>query len=95
MFVFSSVLIAATWFVARVCWDLARPQWRLRPDRARRRFVAVTASGALVACAGFGLVVGSIYGVVPGLAAAAVLLPVYVFMATVLRMLLRAFAEEE
>lgn len=95
MFVFSSVLIAATWFVARLCWDAARPQWRSRPELAHKRFVAVTASGALVACTGFGLVVGSIYGVVPGLAAAAVLLPVYAFMATVLRMLLRSFAEGE
>lgn len=94
MFVFSSVLIAATWFIARLGWDAARPQWRARPDRARRRFVAITATGALAACVGFGAVIGSIYGVVPGLAAAAVLVPVYVFMATVLRMLLGAFDDD-
>lgn len=95
MFVFSSVLIAATWFLSRLAWDLARPTWRTRPDRVRRRFAAITATGALAACVGFAVVVGSIYGTVPGVVAGVALLPVYVFMAVVLRMLLRAFADSE
>jgi hypothetical protein len=95
MFVFTSGLIAATWFLARLAWDhLLRPGWRDRPDRARRRFVAITATGATVAVGGFGTVIGSIYGLVPGLAAAAALLPIYCFIAVVLRMLLRSFDSE-
>lgn len=92
MFVFSSILIVATWFMARLCWDLARPEWRGRPDRARRRFVAITTTGAAVAVGGFGAVIGSIYGLVPGLSAAAALLPIYIFMCVVLRMLLGSFS---
>lgn len=93
VFVFSSVLIAATWFLARLGWDRARPAWRTRPERARARFVAITATGAAFAVGGFGAIVGSIYGLVPGLGAAAALLPVYVFIAFVLRMLLASFDE--
>ncbi|MCW2921888.1 MAG: hypothetical protein JWL76_1762 [Thermoleophilia bacterium] len=94
VFVFTSVLIAATWFLARLGWDRARPDWRTRPDRARRRFVAITATGAIVAIGGFGAIIGALYGLVPGLVAAAALLPVYVFIASVLRMILSSFDEE-
>lgn len=94
MFVFSSILIAATWFLSRLAWDMLRPAWRSRADRQRRRFACITATGAAVAVAGFGLVVGSLHGPVAGLAAAAVLLPVYCFMAIVLRMLLSSFEVE-
>jgi hypothetical protein len=92
MFVFSSGLIAATWFLAKLAWDhLLRPSWRDRPDRARRRFIAITATGAAVAVGGFGAVVGTIYGLVPGVVAAAALLPIYCFISIVLRMLLSSF----
>ena len=87
------MLVAATWFLARLGWDLARPQWRTRPELARRRFAAITATGVVVAAAGFGGMVASVYGTVPGLVAAACLVPVYVFMAVVLRMLLTSFAD--
>lgn len=93
MFVFSSILIVATWFVSRLAWDLARPEWRRRPDRSRRRFAAITATGAIVAIAGFSTIVGATYGLIPGLAAGAALLPVYVFMAVVLRLLLGSFSD--
>lgn len=93
MFVFSSILIVATWFLARLGWDAVRPGWRRRPERARRRFVAITATGALLGAGGFGLAVGSQFGLVPGASAAAALLPVYAFIATVLRMLLTSFEE--
>ena len=93
MFVFSSALIAATWFLARLGWDAARPDWRSRPERQRMRFVAITATGAAVAIGGFGAVVGVTYGAVAGVAAAAALAPVYVFIAVVLRMLLASFAD--
>ncbi len=91
MFVFSSVLIVATWFLARVAWDRLRPEWRTRPDRQRRRFVVITATGAAVAVAGFGTAVGLTFGAVPGIVAAIALLPVYCFIAGVLRMLLASF----
>lgn len=95
VFVFTSVLIAATWFLARLGWDRARPEWRTRPDRARTRFVAITSTGAVIALGGFGAIIGSLYGLVPGLAAAAALLPVYCFVAFILRMLLASFHWEE
>lgn len=91
VFVFGSILIAATWFLARIGWDVARPGWRTRPERARVRFAAITATGATIALGGFGTIVGVTYGLVPGVAAAAALLPVYVFVAVVLRMLLTSF----
>src|SRR4051794_30440012 len=95
MFVFSSVLIAATWFLSQLAWDrLLRPGWRARPDRARRRFIAITATGAVVAIGGFGAIVGALYGLVPGVSAAIALLPVYCFIAVVLRMLLSSFDSE-
>lgn len=93
MFVFSSILIVATWFLARLAWDAARPAWRARPDRQRLRFVAITVTGALVAAGGFGTMVGLHFGLLPGIVAAVALLPVYAFIATVLRMLLRSFEE--
>ena len=96
VFIFSSILIAATWFLARLLWDhVLRPGWRDRPDRARVRFACITATGASVAIGGFGGIIGALYGAVPGLVAAAALLPVYCFLAVVLRMLLASFAEEE
>ena len=67
---------------------------KVRPDRARRRFACITATGALLAVGGFGAVVGAIYGLVPGLVAAAALLPAYCFIAFVLRMLLASFDVE-
>jgi len=92
VFVFSSILIAATWFVARLLWDhVLRRSWRGSPRHARVRFVCVTATGAALAVGGFGGVVGAIYGLVPGLAAAGALLPVYCFIAVVLRLVLTAF----
>jgi hypothetical protein len=95
VFVFSSVLIAATWFLARLGWDRARPDWRTRPERARRRFVAITATGATIALGGFGAIIGALYGLVPGIVAAAALLPIYCFIAVVLRMLLSSLHWDE
>jgi hypothetical protein len=95
MFVFSSVIIVATWFLARLLWDhVLRPTWHGDPRRSRVRFACITSTGVLIAATGFGAVIGSIYGWAPGVAAGAVLVPVYCFMAVVLRMLLQAFSEE-
>ncbi|MCW2926432.1 MAG: hypothetical protein JWM86_400 [Thermoleophilia bacterium] len=94
MFIFSSILVAATWFISRLAWDAARPAWRAREDRRRRRFAVITATGAIVAAAGFGGIIGALYGATPGLIAAACLVPVYVFIAVVLAMLLSAFDVE-
>lgn len=86
------MLIAATWFLSRLLWDhLLRPSWRHDPARARRRFVAITVSGVLVAAAGFGCIISTFYGWLPGVIAGACLIPIYLFMAFVLRMLLKDF----
>lgn len=85
------MLVAATWFLARLGWDRAIPSWRARPERQRHRFALITGTGALVSAAGFGGIIGSIYGAVPGLVAGICLVPVYVFFAVVLSVLLRAF----
>lgn len=47
-----------------------------------------------MACAVFGLMVASFYGALAGMIAAAGLAPVYVFIAIVLRLLLRSFDVE-
>lgn len=92
MFVFSSILIVATWFVSRIAWDhLLRRSWRHDPRRRRLRFTCITATGCALALAGFGSVVGALYGAIAGVVAAAALAPAYVFIAIVLRMLLRSF----
>jgi hypothetical protein len=93
VFIFSALVIAATWFLARLLWDFVlRPSWRGNAVRQRLRFICITATGALVAVASFGAIVGSLYGLVPGLVAAGCLLPIYCFMAVVLRMLLNSFS---
>lgn len=92
MFVFSSMLVAATWFLSRLLWDhVLRRSWRGRPERRRRRFVCITVTGVVVAASGFGGIIGALYGVVPGAIAAAALVPVYCFMAVALRILLQSF----
>ena len=92
MFVFTSLLIAATWFLSRLLWDhVLRPTWRNDPARARMRFACITVTGILVAATGFGLIIGSFYGWLPGLIAGACLVPIYCFIAVVLRLLLRDF----
>ena len=93
MFVFTSMLITATWFLSRLLWDFVlRPGWRHEPARARRRFVCITVTGVLVAAAGFGFIISTFYGWLPGIIAGACLVPVYLFMAFVLRMLLKDFS---
>ena len=92
VFVFSSILVAASWFLSMLAWDRARPAWRER--RPRLRYGAITATGCAVACTCFGLMVGSFYGALPGVIAAVCLAPVYVFIAVVLRVLLRSFDVE-
>jgi len=74
-------------------WDrLLRPQWR--EQRPRLRYGLITATGCLLAAAGFGAMVASFHGPVAGLVAAACLMPVYVFIAVVLRVILRSFNVE-
>lgn len=92
MFVFTSMLIAATWFLSRLLWDhVLRRSWRNDPARARRRFIAITVSGVIVAAVGFGFIISTFYGWLPGIIAGACLVPIYLFMAFVLRMLLKDF----
>ena len=74
-------------------WDrVLRPDWR--EQRPRLRYGLVTATGCLLAAAGFGAMVSSFYGPLPGLIAAACIAPVYVFIAVVLRVILRSFDAE-
>lgn len=92
MFVFSSILIVATWFLARLLWDhLLRPSWRNAPGKRRQRFLCITLTGGAIAVTAFGVVVAALYGSVAGIVAATVLAPVYGFIAVVLRMLLQSF----
>jgi hypothetical protein len=92
VFVFSSILVAASWFLSMLAWDRARPSWRAR--RPRLRYGLITATGCGIACAGFGFMVGQFHGALAGIIAAACLAPVYVFIAVVLRVLLRSFDVE-
>ena len=86
------MLVAATWFLSRLLWDhVLRRSWRDRPERRRVRFACITITGVLVAATGFGAVIWSIYGMVAGIASAAVLVPIYCFMAVALRLLLQSF----
>lgn len=91
MFVFSSLIVVSTWFLSRLAWDRLLPTWRARADRLRRRFALITLTGALVAGAVFGAAVASHFDATAGLVAAAVLIPVYCFIAVVLFVLLDAF----
>jgi hypothetical protein len=89
VFVFSSLLVVASWFLAMFAWDRVRPTWRER--RPRLRYGVITATGCALAAALFGVMVAQFYGALAGLIAAACLAPVYVFIAVVLRILLRSF----
>jgi beta-glucosidase/6-phospho-beta-glucosidase/beta-galactosidase len=66
-----------------------RPGWRER--RPRLRYGVITATGCLLGTGIFGLAVSQFYGAKAGLISAVALAPVYVFIAVVLRMLLRSF----
>jgi cation transporter-like permease len=90
VFVFSSIFVVASWFLAMLLWDRAlRPAWRER--RPGLRYACITATGCALACSGFGVAVGTFYGAKVGVIAAFALAPVYVFIAVVLRVLLRSF----
>ncbi|MCW2949298.1 MAG: hypothetical protein JWN41_311 [Thermoleophilia bacterium] len=86
------MIIAATWFLSRLLWDhVLRPSWRGNPAHKRKRFVCITVTGVVVAATGFGVVVSSFYGWLPGIIAGVCVVPIYVFMAFILQMLLKDF----
>ena len=89
MFVFSSILVVASWFLAMLAWDRLRPAWKAA--RPRLRYGLITATGCVLATSLFGVMVAQFYGPLAGAIAAACLAPVYVFIAVVLRILLRSF----